>query len=105
MNSRNCYALRLDAVKLCLLKTTFVKPSSQSFQALPANFRTLVTSRPHLSVGSQFPECKTVVIRAVDEDVRRYLEGRMSVLGKCVRLNVKLQKEIADSIARTVDGM
>jgi hypothetical protein len=46
-----------------------------------------------------------VVIRAVDEDVRRYLEGRMSVLGKCVRLNVKLQKEIADSIARTVDGM
>jgi len=74
-------------------------------QALPADFRTLVTSRPHLSVGSQFPECKTVVIRAVDEDVRRYLEGRMSVLGKCVRLNVKLQKEIADSIARTVDGM
>jgi hypothetical protein len=46
-----------------------------------------------------------VEIRAVDEDVRRYLEGRMSVLGKCVRQNVKLQKEIADSIARTVDGM
>jgi hypothetical protein len=44
-------------------------------------------------------------IRASDSDLRRYLDGEMWRLPKCVSKSPDLQEEIKDVIVKTVDGM
>ena len=65
----------------------------------------LVTSRfiPHVSQELHDPPC--LIIRASDEDVRRYVRGHISDLANCVVKNSQLQSIIENSIASAVDGM
>ena len=65
----------------------------------------LVTSRfiPHVTQELDDPPC--LIVRASDEDVRRYVRGHISDLANCVLKDSKLQTIIEDSIASAVDGM
>ncbi|KAM0805007.1 hypothetical protein BDR22DRAFT_885096 [Usnea florida] len=65
----------------------------------------LVTSRfiPHVTQELHDPPC--LIVRASDEDVRRYVRGHISNLANCVVKNCQLQIIIEDSIASAVDGM
>ena len=65
----------------------------------------LVTSRfiPHVTQELDDPPC--LIVRASDEDVRRYVRGHISDLANWVLKNSKLQTIIEDSIASAVDGM
>ena len=65
----------------------------------------LVTSRfiPHVTQELHDPPC--LIVRASDEDIRRYVRGHISDLANCVLKNSQLQSIIEDSIASAVDGM
>jgi Cdc6-like AAA superfamily ATPase len=64
-----------------------------------------VTSRFIPEIVDRFKEYATLEIRASDEDVRRYLGGRMSELPGFVRRNQGLQEEIKAGVVRVVGGM
>ena len=65
----------------------------------------LVTSRfiPHVTKELHDPPC--LIVRASDEDVRRYVRGHITDLANSVLKNSQLQSIIEDSIASAVDGM
>lgn len=47
----------------------------------------------------------TLEVRASDEDVRRYVDGRMNELPKFISKRPKLQQSVKDAVASAVDGM
>ncbi|KAF3312792.1 hypothetical protein TWF173_006825 [Orbilia oligospora] len=65
----------------------------------------LVTSRPIPDITKRFIGCMSIAIEAQEQDVRRYLEGRMQELPSFVQDNPDLQEEIKASIAKSVQGM
>jgi ankyrin repeat protein/nucleoside phosphorylase len=64
-----------------------------------------VTSRFISEIMDRFKDALSLEIRATDEDVRMYLESRMSQLRPCVLKNRQLQEEIKTAISEAVDGM
>ncbi|KAF3188341.1 hypothetical protein TWF788_001017 [Orbilia oligospora] len=65
----------------------------------------LVTSRPIPDITKRFRGCMSIAIEAQEQDVRRYLDGRMQELPPFVQDNPDLQEEIKASIAKSVQGM
>ncbi len=68
----------------------------------------LVTSRHISTIEREFENAACVEIRASDEDVRKYLEGRIERESrlKChVKAHPALQEEIVQMIAKTAKGM
>lgn len=63
------------------------------------------TSRFIPDIVNKFKEAVLLEIRAIDEDVQRYIDGHMSELPSFVSRNVDLQEEIKTEIVQTVDGM
>ncbi|TEY74291.1 hypothetical protein BOTCAL_0074g00210 [Botryotinia calthae] len=63
------------------------------------------TSRPIPEIIQKFAGGISLEIRACNEDVRLYLDGRLSQLPAFVRRYPKLQDEIKTEIVKTVDGM
>ncbi|KAF7917816.1 uncharacterized protein EAE97_011954 [Botrytis byssoidea] len=63
------------------------------------------TSRPIPEIIQKFAGGISLEIRASNEDVRLYLDGRLSQLPAFVRRYPKLQDEIKTEIVKTVDGM
>lgn len=63
------------------------------------------TSRPIPEIKEKFKGLPHVEVNAADEDVRRYLEGRIGQLQSFVQENRELQKDITTGIAEAVDGM
>lgn len=49
--------------------------------------------------------CRSIEIRASDEDLRRYLQGHMSQLPRFVQTKKDLQEQIVTGITKFVDGM
>lgn len=68
-----------------------------------ANF--FATSLPIPDIEEHFNKCLTREIRAIDEDIQRYLDRQMSQLPRCVSKQPGLQKEIRTEITRAADGM
>jgi Cdc6-like AAA superfamily ATPase len=64
-----------------------------------------VTSRPLPDIVSQFQNCESLEIRAIRNDVERYLEGHMDQLLSFVQGNRQLQTDIKTAISEAVDGM
>ena len=64
-----------------------------------------VTSRLIPEITDMFESSLPLEIRASDQDVRRYLDGCISRLPKCVSKNSDLQERIKATIVKTVDGM
>ncbi|KAH7006825.1 hypothetical protein EDB80DRAFT_577638, partial [Ilyonectria destructans] len=63
------------------------------------------TSRPIPEIKEKFKGLPHLEVSATDEDVRRYLEGRIGQLQSFVQENRELQKDITTGIAEAVDGM
>lgn len=66
----------------------------------------LATARPLAEIVDHFEHAPKLEVRARDEDVALYIQGRFSAM-KCkkARTNVDLCAEIQDTIVRCVDGM
>jgi hypothetical protein len=63
------------------------------------------TSRLIPEITDKFKSGAWLEIRASDDDLRRYLDGHMERLPKCVSRSPDLQENIKDIIVRTVNGM
>jgi hypothetical protein len=77
-------------------------------RSLGSTVSLLVTSRTHASIEEAFYGTQRLEIRARDQDVRRYIEGRIpqaSRLSIHVRGDQALQEEIVTGIIQKVDGM
>jgi Cdc6-like AAA superfamily ATPase len=64
-----------------------------------------VTSRFIPEFDEKFKESMRLEIRASNQDVRRYLDSRMSQLPGCVLRSLELQNEIKAEIIKAVHGM
>ena len=69
------------------------------------NFNLMTTSRKIPSLALDFREPCCMDLRANPGDVRKYVEGHIANLSKCVEKNARLQETIADTIVESVDGM
>ena len=65
----------------------------------------MLTSRFIPQIAQELRDPLYLEIRASDEDVRRYVQGHLNDLAKCVLKNTELQEIILDSIVNAVDGM
>ena len=65
----------------------------------------MLTSRDVPLVTEKVQRCVRLEVRASDEDVRKYLEGRMDELPKIVSRSPNIQQSIKDAIVSAVDGM
>lgn len=64
-----------------------------------------LTSRHIPDIVAEFRGCATLEIRATDQDVLAYLEGRALELPKCAARTPGLKEEINQGIIRATDGM
>ena len=96
----------LDALDECtdlqtrskLLKRVF---SLQNHQRVSV----FATSRSIPEISAEFSGALSVEIRAIDDDVYRYVQSQMNALPYCVQKNKALQKIIIDEIVQAIDGM
>ena len=63
------------------------------------------TSRSIPEITKEFEGCISLEIRASEEDVQRYLDGRMSQLPSFISGKPDLQETIKTEITKAVDGM
>lgn len=68
-------------------------------------FNFFATSRFIPDITKRFEADSTLEIRASDQDVQRYLNGRMLRLPLFVQRNPEIQKVIEAEIVEVVDGM
>jgi DNA polymerase III delta prime subunit len=76
-----------------------------SIQRGKADFRILATSRIIPEIVSEFKDAQHLEIRASEEDISTYLDGKMPGLPLFVRRNPELQEEIKSKINMAVDGV
>ncbi|KAJ6568705.1 ankyrin repeat-containing domain protein [Mycena capillaripes] len=70
--------------------------------------RLLMTSRPHVSCDHIIPDIATVEIRAMEEDIRKYVEGRIEKsprLSRHINKSPTLRDSIEENIVKCSDGM
>jgi len=97
----------VDALDECRLPDgSRTKLLSELF-ALQSNCKANIfaTSRFVPEITEKFEGCLSLEIRAREEDVRRYLDSRISDFPAFVLRNVDLQEEIKTEVAKAVDGM
>lgn len=77
-------------------------------KSLASNINLLVTSRELASIAREFQQNKQLNIRANDQDVRMYIEGRIPRV-RFLKIHVNhdsaLQEDIVKAITGNVDGM
>jgi hypothetical protein len=96
----------VDALDECSDTTRAELLTALRSLANPINL--LVTSRDLASIAQEFRGTKHLDIRANDQDVRRYIEGRIPCapfLKIHVDKDATLQEEILKAITENVDGM
>ncbi|KAJ7263405.1 ankyrin repeat-containing domain protein [Mycena rebaudengoi] len=70
--------------------------------------RLLLTSRPHVSCDHVIPDIAIVEIRATEEDIRKYVEGRIEKsprLSRHIDKSPTLRDSIEENIVKRSDGM
>ncbi|KAJ6568715.1 hypothetical protein B0H19DRAFT_1133834 [Mycena capillaripes] len=70
--------------------------------------RLLLTSRQHVSCDQVIPDIATVEIRATEEDIRKYVEGRIERslrLSRHIKKSPTLRDSIEENIVKCSDGM
>ena len=73
--------------------------------SVPLQANLYSTSRDIPEITKKFTGCVSLEIRASEQDVRRYVEGRISDLPSFVGYRLDLQEEIKIKIVNAVDGM
>ncbi|KAI9770214.1 MAG: hypothetical protein M1839_003242 [Geoglossum umbratile] len=98
----------IDALDECLESNGTRDSFLAEIKKLQPSVRLLVTSRYIPTIEYEFEKAARVEIRASDEDVRRYLEGRIERERRSVRhvrADLALQKTIIDTIVEKAKGM
>ena len=71
----------------------------------PHHFNLMTTSREIPFLDREFHQPRCMDLRANPGDIRKYVEGHIGDLSKCVEKNASLQETIANTIVDCVDGM
>lgn len=69
------------------------------------DMRLMTTSRFIPDIVDLFKDASNLEVRAIEGDVRRYVDGQIHRLPSCVQRNAVLQQTIRERIAEAVDGM
>jgi hypothetical protein len=69
------------------------------------DLRMMATSRHISDIVAEFKDMPQVEVRASNADVKRYVEGKIDRLAKCVQRDRDLQELVKDRIVEAVDGM
>ncbi|KAK2784468.1 hypothetical protein FQN53_008457 [Emmonsiellopsis sp. PD_33] len=97
----------VDALDECQMsdghRTTFLSELFSCYSKCEMNI--FATSRFVPEIVQQFKSGLSIEIRASNDDVSAYLEGRMGQLPSFVQRNQPLQEEIKKCITEAVDGM
>jgi ankyrin repeat domain-containing protein 50 len=114
---------KLLQLEICRLSKVFIAidaldecpESNRTRESFLAEIRKLqpaihlfITSRHISTIEREFEKAARVEIRATDEDVRRYLEGRIESEGRLVRLvktDPALQATIVNTLVENAKGM
>ncbi|KAJ7854940.1 ankyrin repeat-containing domain protein [Mycena olivaceomarginata] len=70
--------------------------------------RLMFTSRPHISIGHIIPQFETLDVRATEEDIRKYVDGRIESshrLSGHINKSPSLRESIEERIVKRSDGM
>jgi hypothetical protein len=70
--------------------------------------RLMFTSRPHISIGHIIPQFQTLDVRATEEDIRKYVDGRIENsprLSRHINKSPGLRESIEERIVKRSDGM
>ncbi|KAJ7435640.1 hypothetical protein FB451DRAFT_1109266, partial [Mycena latifolia] len=68
----------------------------------------MMTSRPHINLDSQFPNLKTIEIRATEDDIHKYVDAQIqnsARLSKHIHTRPELCSEIQAKIGENAKGM
>ncbi|KFY18089.1 hypothetical protein V492_00159 [Pseudogymnoascus sp. VKM F-4246] len=99
----------VDALDECQIsengRTEFLEAIFTLQNECPTSINIFATSRLLPEIKEKFSDAIQREIYAHPEDVRKYLEGHIQGLPRCVRQSLDLQNEIKDKIATAVDGM
>jgi hypothetical protein len=97
----------IDALDECQVSDGGRRELLSNISSLQANtgVNLFATSRFIPEIVNEFGKSITIEIRASDDDVQRYLDGRMSRLRPFVSRNISLRGEIKTEITNAVDGM
>jgi hypothetical protein len=69
------------------------------------DLRLMATSRHISDIVAEFKDKPQVEVRASNADVKRYVEGKIDHLAKCVQRDHDLRELVKDRIVEAVDGM
>ena len=100
--------IAIDALDECLESNHTRESFLAEIRKLQPTIHLLITSRHVSTIEREFEKAARVEIRASDEDVRRYLEGRIESEGRLVRLvkaDPTLQATIVNTIVENAKGM
>jgi len=97
----------IDALDECQASNGCLSKLLSHIFSLQANtvINFFATSRPIPDIDGEFKKCLRREILAINEDVRRYLDGHMSDLPRFVFKRPDIQEEIKTEITRAVEGM
>ena len=69
------------------------------------DLRLMVTSRWIPDISSEFQSALTLEVQATEEDVKRFVNGQIHRLPRCIQRDVALQTMMQDKITGAVGGM
>jgi hypothetical protein len=98
----------IDALDECIESNGTRRVLLDEFQKLQSHVHLLVTSRLIVSIEQDFADALRLEICASDEDIRRYLEGRIGKedrLKRLIKADLILQNSLIDTIVENAKGM
>ena len=107
MNRYRQIFLVVDALDECSTENQVRQDLLSRIYALQTSHRVnlMITSRHIPDITLEFQNSLLLEIRASEEEVRIFLDGRMYRLASCVRRDKDLQEALEGSIMKAVDGM
>lgn len=98
----------IDALDECADRNNTRAALLAQIQKLPQNSRVLITSRYSPKIEENFKDVPAIDIRATDDDVKRYIEGRIKrepKLAKHIRSDPTLMDDIVTIVVENCQGM
>lgn len=96
----------LDALDECQDHNGHRSRLLEELQKIPG-VKMMITSRPHVDISDHLPDVIWLEVRASDEDLCKYVDGRMSRdrLAKHVKGHKDLQDDIRNVVVRNANGI
>lgn len=91
----------IDALDECAEENGSREGLLESLRALPENISLMFTSRPHIRIDRSFPDVQELVVTANPNDVRVYIDSRISQ-SRRLACNIKQRPDIIEMIKEKV---